>query len=157
MFMFISRLTLLYLLIFLMYIGYKVVTDTDTVNKKTKAKPKGTSKLKAPAPDTKALGYCIVETQDLFSGSVYNYKGKQMTSKMSPVPCSQCNQYVYKTDDKCSPYKYNRENNVLKNFDDSSKVGVFCDPAHPERNKACIQPHGVCMLDTSAPSKTCNF
>jgi hypothetical protein len=139
-----------------LYVGFTIMTRNDKVIRK-KPKKQGSSNLKAPAPDTKALGYCVIDTQDLFSGSVYDYKRKQMTSKMSPVPCSTCNQYLYKTGDQCSPYRYNREYNYLTNVDDSSKKGVFCDPAHPERDKRCIKPHGVCTLDVSSPSKTCNF
>ena len=148
MIMFIVRIMLLYILLFLMYIGYTIVTDKDPFGNVTEDKP--------PEPNQKALGYCTIEKDDLFSGSVYDYDKKKMTTKMSPIKCSDCNQYTYKTDDKCSSYMYNTEYNALApNIDDSSKVGVFCDPAHPER-KNCIKPHGVCSINLKT-SKTCNF
>ena len=141
---------LLFLLLFLMFVGYMVATDRDiSVVFDTAVKKE------IPVPNSKALGYCIIERDDLFSGSVYN-GDKQMSANMSPIKCSDCNQYVYKTDDQCSPYMYDTTYNVLSNFDDSSKFTVFCDPAHPERNKNCINPHVVCTLDKSV-SKTCKF
>ena len=154
--MFIVRLVLFCLLLILMYIGYRIVSDTEPVQKATQNDNKVFS-MKPPETDPKALGYCIIEQQDLFSESVYDYNKKQMSTKMSPVKCSDCNQYIYKTDNKCSQYMYNREyNSLAPNVDDSSKLSVFCDPAHPEKSKNCIQPHGVCSIKLEE-SKTCNF
>jgi hypothetical protein len=144
-----------------MYVGYHVVNDTDPVESLKSVpivkKNENMFSMKAPDPNPKALGYCIIETEDLFSGSVYDYEKKKMSPKMSPIKCSDCNQYIYKTGDQCSSYMYDTSYNELSpNIDDSSKVTVFCDPSHPERSKNCIQPHGVCTLDLNA-SKTCNF
>lgn len=153
-------MVLFYILLFLMYIGYSVVTETDPVVQvlgTSVKKDETVLSMKAPAPDPKALGYCTIETKDLFSGSVYDYGKKKMSPEMSPIKCSDCNQYIYKTDDQCSSYMYDTTyNNLSPNFDDSSKLTVFCDPAHPERSENCIQPHGVCTLDLNV-SKTCKF
>ena len=154
MIMFIVRIMLLYILMFLMYVGYNIIIDRDPFENVKVFYTKNS--MKPPAPNKKALGYCTIEKDDLFSGSVYDYNKKQMTTKMSPIKCSDCNQYIYKTGDKCSSYMYNTEYNALApNIDDSSKLGVFCDPAHPER-KNCIKPHGVCSINLKT-SKTCNF
>jgi hypothetical protein len=131
-----------------MYLGYHVVNDTDPFMADVKKK--------GPEPNQRALGYCIIEPNDLFSGSVYDQDRKKMTTKMSPIKCSDCNQYTYKTGDRCSSYMYDTSYNALSpNIDDSSKFSVFCDPAHPERVN-CIKPHGVCTLDLNV-SKTCKF
>ena len=160
MILFIVRIILFYILLFLMYMGYHLVNDTDPVESLKVLAVKNDESMfsmTAPEPNTKALGYCIIESEDLFSGSVYDYNKKQMYSKMSPIKCSDCNQYIYKTGNQCSSYMYDTEYNSLSpNIDDSSRVTVFCDPAHPERSNNCIQPHGVCTLDLNV-SKTCKF
>ena len=158
---FIVRLVLFCSLLALMFTGYSIINETDPVKAVLTANATKTDNkvfsMKAPKPDPKALGYCIIESKDLFSGSVYDYNKKQMPSKMSPIKCSDCNQYIYKTEKQCSQYMYNREyNSNAPNIDDSSKLSVFCDPAHPERSKNCIQPHGVCSIKLEE-SKTCNF
>lgn len=157
----IVRFVLFCVLLSLMFAGYYIINDKDPVEViKKSMTPTQTSdvfSMKAPDPDPKALGYCVIEPGDLFSGSVYDYDKKQLPSKMSPVPCSKCNQYIYKTSNTCSSYMYDSAYNALApNIDDSSKFSVFCDPAHPERGKNCIQPHGVCSLNVDV-SKTCNF
>ena len=154
---FIVRLMLICVLLTLMFVGYGIINDTDPLKALLTSTKSKSDSTKAPNPDPKALGYCIIESNDLFSGSVYDYNKKQMTSKMSPIKCSDCNQYIYKTDNQCSQYMYDREyNSISPNIDDSSKLSVFCDPAHPERSKNCIQPHGVCSIKLDE-SKTCNF
>ena len=138
-----------------MYIGYNVVNDTKPFDFSFLKSISSDVSLTAPEPESKALGYCIIESNDLFSGSVYDYNKKNI-SQMSPIKCSDCNQYIYKTDNQCSSYTYDLKYNALApNVDDSSKLSVFCDPVHPERSNNCIQPHGVCTISTS--SKTCNF
>jgi len=149
MILLIVKFILFYMLLFLMYVGYNVVVDKELIVMK---------KDDGVEPDPKALGYCTIERDDLFSGSVYDSNKKKMTTNMSPIKCSDCNQYVYKTGNQCSSYMYNTEyNSLAPNIDDSSKLSVFCDPAHPERAKNCIKPHGVCTLNVNAPSKTCKF
>jgi hypothetical protein len=154
---FVVRLMLICVLLALMSAGYGIINDTDPIQALLTRTKSNSDDFKAPSPDPKALGYCIIESDELFSGSVYDYNKKQMTSKMSPIKCSDCNQYIYKTDNQCSQYMYDREyNSIAPNIDDSSKLSVFCDPAHPERSKNCIQPHGVCSIKLDE-SKTCNF
>lgn len=153
------RVALFYVLLFLLYTGYHIISDSDPVAPIQKLVASSTKKteFEAPRTDAKALGYCIIESEDLFSGSVYDYNKKQLPAKMSPIPCSECNQYVYKTDDQCSPYMYDSEyNSLAPNIDYSSKLDVFCDPTHPERDGKCIQPHGVCTIDPSV-SRSCAF
>ena len=94
---FIVRLVLFFLLLALMFTGYSIINETDPLQVVRTASDTKTDKkvfsMKPPKPDPKALGYCIIESKDLFSGSVYDYNKKQMNSKMSPIKCSDCNQY----------------------------------------------------------------
>jgi hypothetical protein len=108
----------------------------------------------APEPQTQALGHCDFEGEDLYSKKVYTYDGKLVPVDMSPIKCSTCNQYVYKTDDGCVNYNFDFNENI--NEDDSALIDTFCDPKHPERKNYCVEPKGVCT-PSLAPSKKCPF
>ena len=152
-------IVLFLVLIILMIIGYLLVTDTKIPEwvyfwrtKKEQAHEK--EEEGGPPPDIKALGYCVFEGEDLYNKNVHTYDGKQVSVDVSPILCSKCNKYIYKTDEGCTHYLFDYLENI--NEDDSALLDKFCDPAHPERDKTCIQPHGTCT-PSMAPSKKCAF
>jgi hypothetical protein len=153
-------IVLFLVLVCLLYYGYRTVTDTKLIpdwvyfwkTKKEKGDAKGT--LQKPTPDTSALGYCDFEGEDLYSGDVYTFDGKKVSVDVSPILCSTCNQFIYKNDDGCVSYIFDKLENI--NIDDTKNLPIMCDPAHPERDKTCIQPHGTCT-PSLAPSKKCAF
>jgi hypothetical protein len=156
----IVTILLFLLLVLLLYVGYCLITGRkiipDWVYFWKKKDDSGTSggDLTLPSPDTKALGYCDFEGEDLFTGDVYTFDGKKVPVDISPIECSTCNQYIYKNDDGCVGYRFDYLENT--NLDDSGLIDRFCDPKHPERNATCIQPHGTCT-PSLAPSKKCPF
>lgn len=159
--MILLTIVLFLVLIIFMIIGYFVVTDSKIPEwvyfwkRKSKEEQEKEKKEEGgPAPDTKALGYCIFEGEDLYNKNVHTYDGKQVSVDVSPILCSTCNKYVYKTEDGCTRYIFDYLENT--NEDDSALLEMFCDPAHPERDKTCIQPHGTCT-PSMAPSKKCAF
>jgi hypothetical protein len=158
--MIIVTILLLLMLIGFFIIGYFVVTGekipdwvyfwkTPEPDKKPDERIKG-----APEPQTQALGHCDFEGEDLYSKKVYTYDGKVVPVDMSPIKCSMCNQYLYKSDDGCAGYNFDFNENI--NEDDSALEDKFCDPKHPERKLYCIEPKGVCT-PSLAFSKKCPF
>ena len=146
-------------LLFLLYFGYCTVTGKNVIPDFFKKKKKDdTTKgdINLPAPDNGAPGYCDFEGEDLYNGDVFTFDGKVVPVDVSPIECSTCNQYVYKNDDGCVNYRYDYLENSgvddTKVFNDQ----LMCDPKHPERNKTCIQPHGICT-PSLAPSQKCKF
>jgi hypothetical protein len=154
-------IVLFLVLVFLLYYGYRTITNTKLIpdwvyfwRTKKEGDTAGSGDLSKPDPDTSALGYCDFEGEDLFSGDVYTFDGKTVPVDVSPILCSQCNQFVYKNDDGCVSYIFDKLENT--NIDDSGLIDKLCDPKHPERNATCIQPHGTCT-PSMAPSKKCAF
>lgn len=150
-------LLLLIVILLLFYCGYRIITNKPIIpdfKKKNKptSSPQGT--LSAQPPDTNALGYCVFEGEDLYSGDVYTFDGKKVPVDVSPIECSSCNQYVYKNSEGCARYQFDYTENT--NVDDSNIKDKFCDPQHPERNSNCIEPHGTCTPSLS-PSQKCPF
>jgi hypothetical protein len=154
-------LTILLFLLFviLFYVGYCIVTGRKIIPDwvyfwKQGGGGGGGANSNAPAPDNNALGYCIFEGEDLYNEDVYTFDGKKVPVDVSPIPCSTCNQYIYKNDDGCVTYQFDFLENT--NVDDSNLLDQMCDPKHPERNATCIDPHGTCT-PSLAPSKKCPF
>ena len=129
------------LLVFLVYYMYTVITKKETTNNKQQQVES-------------SLGYCTFEGEDLFKHRVYTLDGKRVSRRVSPVKCTDCNQYVYKNREGCASYVYDPLVNT--GIDDSDSFDNFCDPAHPERDKDCVEPHGICTVSLS-PSKKCPF
>lgn len=160
----ILTIILFLILVCLLYYGYRVVTDTKLIPDwvyfwKTKKSDTGADvngSFTLPNPDTTARGYCDFEGEDLYSGDVYTFDGKKVPVDVSPILCSTCNQFIYKNDEGCVSYIFNKLENT--NIDDSDIFikNIMCDPKHPERDKYCIQPHGICTPSV-APSKKCQF
>ena len=154
-------IVLFLVLVCLLYYGYCTITDTKLIPdwvyfwRTKKGDPTtGSGDLSKPSPDSNALGYCDFEGEDLYLGAVYTFDGKTVPVDVSPILCSTCNQYVYKNDDGCVSYIFDKLENT--NIDDTGLLDKLCDPKHPERNATCIQPHGTCT-PSMAPSKKCAF
>ena len=147
----IVAVALLIVLGFLMYYAYCVFTGT---------KPFwdsffGGSKDTDTGDSTQdPLGYCTFDGRDLYEKRVYTKDGKRVSVDVSPIKCSECTNYVYEGDDGCVSIIYDTTENI--NINDSDLFDQFCDPAHPERNRDCIQPHGTCTASL-APAKKCSF
>ena len=144
------------ILVALLYYGYSVLNDKDPFSffKKSKSAPDDNFPKVPPPPDKTALGYCTIDSQELYNYYVYTYDNKQVPTRMSPIPCSQCNQYIYRDDSgKCSQYMYDQTTNT--NYDDSKNVGSLCDPTKPDQDKTCIPAHGMCSVNQV--SKKCPF
>ena len=139
-----------------MYYGYSTLTDIDPAQLFSNTTTSDVMSSTAPDLDDSATGYCTFKTEDTVGNSVYAYDGTQDNSIKSPLPCTQCNQYIYKDDNgECIPYILDPDENT--SIDDSSSFDLLCDPAHPERDKNCIQPHGVCTTDKNVSPQTCPF
>ena len=155
--LFIAKTMLFVILLSLLYYGYCVINDIDPfyfLFKTNTASSSDVFSKTPPAPDTSALGYCTIDSQELYNYYVYTYDNKQVPTAMPPIPCSQCNQYIYRDDSgKCSQYMFDQTANT--NYDDSKSASSFCDPSKPDSNKNCIQPHGVCSVNPV--SKKCPF
>ena len=153
--MIVLTIILFIIFVFLMYYGYLLISDKPfpefwkNIGKKTKK-----NNIVKPTPNSNALGYCTFEGEDLYNKDVYTFDGKKVSVDVSPIKCSDCNQYIFKDDTGCVSYIYDMIANT--NIDDSIHLDNFCDPAHPERNNTCIKPHGVCT-PSMAPSSTCLF
>jgi hypothetical protein len=150
-------------LLFLMYYAYRTIEGKQVIpdwvyfwrKKKSPDSDSDSDKNPPPPPDDNALGYCTFEGEDLYEKRVYTYDGKRVSKEVSPIKCSTCNQYVYEDESGgCVKYIFDYQEN--SNIDDSKNVDLLCDPAHPERDKTCIQPHGVCT-PSMAPSTKCPF
>ena len=133
---------LVVLLVFLVYYMYKLTKEPTTTTNNNKQQVES------------SLGYCTFEGEDLFKHRVYTLDGKRVSTKVSPVKCTDCSLYVYKTREGCASYMY--DTLVNTGIDDSDSFDNFCDPAHPERDKDCVEPHGICTVSLS-PSKKCPF
>ena len=60
-----------------------------------------------PLPDMSAQGMCSFEGEDMFNQQIYDYKGTLVVGTEN-VPCSNCNQYVFKDSDGCIPLGYDK-------------------------------------------------
>ncbi len=146
-------------LLFLIYFAYRTIEGKQVIPDwvyfwRKKDPTKGGSDKTPPPPDDNALGYCTFEGEDLYDKNVYTFDGKLVSKDVSPIKCSTCNQYVFKDESGCVKYIFDYQEN--SNIDDSKNLDFLCDPAHPERDKTCIQPHGVCT-PSMAPSTKCPF
>ena len=71
--------------------------------------------------------FCVLES----ANNAYTYEGEKTGYDMT-TQCKKCNQYVYKNDDLCLSYEYDKEiNQNLKNF--------------------------ICTIDETAEGKLCPF
>jgi hypothetical protein len=141
-------------LVILMYIGYTMIMDIPFFWSPVPVS--SSSRFSVPDPDKSALGYCVFEGEDLQNGNLFKPDGTKVPVDVSPVKCSECNQYVYKKPDGsgCVSETFDSLENI--NIDDSDLADQMCDPAHPERGPDCVHPHGVCSRST-APSQFCPF
>jgi hypothetical protein len=146
-------LILFCVLLFVLYYGYCIITNTPPF---WVTKPPPPSGVPGGGDSGGATpGYCTFEGEDLVTNRVYTNSGSLVSENVSPIACSQCSQYTYKNDDGCIGYIYDTSENTY----DSSKPedpANLCDPAHPERNLTCVEPQGVCTPSLS-PSKKCSF
>ena len=140
---------LVVLLFFLMYYGYCVITNTTPFWEKLTTDNTGGGDDRESS-----LGYCTFEGEDLYNKRVYTSEGIRVSADTSPIKCGDCSNYVYKNREGCTPFVYDELANPTIN--DSDSFDNFCDPAHPERDKDCIEPQGVCTVGLS-PSKKCPF
>jgi hypothetical protein len=154
--MIIIRAMLFALLLALLYYGYHVLNDRDPFYQLLKTNIRSSSDVfpsVPPEPDKTALGFCTIDTQDLYNYNVFTYDNKQVSTTMSPIPCSTCNQYIFRDSGDCSQYMFDQTTGT--NYDDSKNIDSFCDPKHPDRDKNCIPPHGMCSV--SPVTKKCSF
>ena len=156
--MIVITILLFIVLLLLMYLIYCIITDTIPFWQQPSSilDFSSSSSTQQPVPDTTALGYCTFKGDDLASNIVFGYNGTKVPATASPLPCSQCNQYIFKDSTGCMPYTCDRSQNTT--IDDTSSLNLFCDPAHPERANNCIKPHGKCTVDLGNVSiQNCPF
>ena len=146
----ILTIVLFLILVFLLYYGYRVVTDTKLIPywvyfwKTKKSDTEGdTGSITLPSPDNTAGGLCKFEGEDLFTKAVYSFDGKNLPVDVPPILCSRCNQFIFKDDEGCTPYLFDKDEN-----------SIICDPKQP--GKYCTAQTGVCTVSL-APSKKCPF
>ena len=93
-------------------IGYFVSDDIKKLFKKKPVVTPGGEKIDEPLPPKPSPssdgGTCVFETEDLILKQVFDYNGKRVTQG-TKISCSDCNQYVFKDEDGCVPYGYDRE------------------------------------------------
>ncbi len=89
-----------------------------------------------PKPEaTDDVGMCTFENEDVMLKMVYDYQGN-LVSKNKQVQCSDCNQYIFKDQDGCVPYGFNRGSMAGK----VCTAGTYVDP----KEKVC-RVNGDCL------------
>jgi hypothetical protein len=109
-----------------------------------------------PSPSTDG-GTCLFENEDVVLKQIYGYDGKRVQDN-SGIPCSQCNQYIFRDEDGCVPYGYEVE---------KSGKGVCTIGEYVKGMKSCTKstdcPYGSTCLDNVCTtwaipeSKMCPF
>ena len=95
-------------------LGYFISGDLKKFFKKRHDKPKvtpGGEKIDEPLPPKPSpsddSGTCVFENEDLILKQVYDYTGK-LVKQGTRISCSDCNQYVFRDEDGCVPYGYDK-------------------------------------------------
>jgi hypothetical protein len=117
--------------IYLALVGYRVIAYNDSVveletwairnKKKVMVLPDKLSDSDDNAPTKRGLT-CRLEH---VSGKTLNNKGEALEFDMK-VPCTACNQYIYKSDRKCITYEYDKE---LNERDNEEPIMGTCTPS----------------------------
>jgi hypothetical protein len=128
-------------------VGYFARDDIKKLFKKKPVVTPGGEKIDVPLPPKPSPssdgGTCVFENEDLILKQVFDYSGKRVRQG-TKVSCSDCNQYVFRDEDGCVPYGYdkteNKDNKVgvctiggyvpkscTKNEDCADKAGSRCD------------------------------
>ena len=71
--------------------------------------PSDPTVLKTPDLDSEAPGTCTFEGEDI--GKVFDFKGKKI-ARDTKIPCSTCNQHIYKDKAGCVLFKYDFSENL---------------------------------------------
>lgn len=182
--MIIITIILFIVLVCLMYYGYCTVMDIDPLwfLSSDKEKKKATTTMSSTPPvkdtSTETSGKtCKFEGEDLFNKKIYKWSdGTHIVKNPTNLPCSECNQYIFKDKNECVPYIFDSSENVQKDKSfcelhpskdcvepKDQHLRIFCDINDPKNTKNipeyvnCIPTTGMCIIDTKAPKQICPF
>jgi hypothetical protein len=133
-----SVILILLLCVYLALVGYRVTAYNDNVFEIDTWKLKTKSKLNIQpiltdtdpiAPTTKGLR-CRIEH---VSGKTMNSNGEALTFD-TDVPCTECNQYIYKNDNSCISYEYDKE---YSERDTNDPIMGTCRPHRRMPGQSC--------------------
>ena len=134
----IAKIVIFVVCIYLALVGYRVIAYNDSVieletwairKKKVMVLPDKLSDSDENAPTKKGLS-CRIEH---VSGKTLNNKGEALGFDMK-VPCTTCNQYIYKSDRKCITYEYDKE---LNERDNEEPITGICTPSNNAIAQSC--------------------
>jgi hypothetical protein len=135
--------------------------------KKKPVKTPGGEKVEEPLPPkptpTSDGGSCTFENEDTVLKQVFSYDGK-LVKPGTKVSCSECNQYVFKDEDGCVPYGFDRGNKksgvcTIGTYVKDEVKGVVqraCSSSKDCLNNARCED-GVCLTWMIPDSKVCPF
>ena len=133
-----SIIILIILCAYLAFIGYKVIAYNDDVfdvktwslkKQKQLEIPKKLKDSDKNAPAKKGL-MCRLEQ---VNGKTLSSKGEAIIMDLK-VPCTECNQYVYKNGNECISYEYNKKENESGGPD---PIMGMCTPSAIEKAHEC--------------------
>lgn len=133
-----SKIALIILCVYLAIVGYKVTAYNDNVFEVQTWSLKKKKPMKIPgklgdndpkAPKKKGLK-CRLEH---VSGKTLNAKGEALASDII-VPCTECNQFIYKGGNECLSYEYDKE---LNERDNAEPIMGMCTPSKDAQAEQC--------------------
>ena len=134
----ISILFVILICAYLGFVGYKVVSYNDnafelstwSLKKKTKMKfPAKLTDNDKKAPTKKGL-MCRLEH---VPGKTMNSNGEKLLMNLK-TPCTECNQFIYKSGDECITYEYDKELNEKSN---KEPILGMCTPSKLMKAREC--------------------
>ena len=123
---------------YLVLVGHRVIAYNDDVfdvstwsleRKKTMKIPNKLSTSDETAPTKKGL-MCRVEH---VSGKTMTSKGEALIMD-TKVPCTECNQFIYKSGNECIPYEYDKKTNEQGGPD---PIMGICTPSATVKAQEC--------------------
>ena len=110
--------------------------------------------LGAAPPPSLDTGYCTFPTQDVTLNQVYDYNGVPVGQ--NNIPCSTCNQYVFRDEDGCVTYGYTGDGGVCTIGGYTAQQEKTCSSDTDCRNTSNIVSLSSSMTGPRCDSGFCN-
>jgi hypothetical protein len=123
---------------YLGFVGYKVVSYNDNAFELSTWSLKGKREMKFPskladddtnAPTKKGL-MCRLEH---VAGKTMNSNGENLIMNIK-TPCTECNQFIYKNENDCITYEYDKKSNEKSN---KEPIMGMCTPSKSMKAQEC--------------------
>tara|TARA_R110002073_G_C9073545_1_gene546083 strand:+ start:15 stop:509 length:495 start_codon:yes stop_codon:yes gene_type:complete len=133
-----TAVLIIFLCLYLALVGYKVIAYNDNVFEMATwrfgSRPamaiRPTLTDNSPYAPTKKGLQCRIEH---VGGKTMNNKGEGLTMDVK-VPCTECNQYIYKNRDSCITYEYDKKRNE---YGTENPIMGTCTPAVDMEAQKC--------------------